>query len=233
MSKPSMEAPTSFAANIGAHRWPKRAKRHALPDTSKPPDRMVRFPGHNNWRGGALFSYRQMKQLRDKYGIKTIVNLARDANDNVYDSSRNCGGRDKQCEPIWAAELGIRYIYAPMGASWRMSSEQWRTIRDALAEGNVFVHCTHGVDRTGAVVARWRREIDPNLTHDEVMRYTQSLGGAWRREGDPNRKLREWIARAQYDPELAARALRPRGGILPGLAVFAVGVFVFFRLRES
>ena len=230
MTRGTLAAPTSFVRNVGAHRW----RRGERPDTSKPPDRFVSFPGHNNWRGGALFSFQQMKQLRDEYGIRTIVNLAADANDHVYDPERDCGGRRNQCEPLWAAELGIRYIYAPMGGSWRMSAEQWRTIQDALTQGSVFVHCSHGVDRTGAVVARWRREIDPALSHEEVMRYTRSLGGAWRLEGDPNSKLREWIARAQYDPELAARALAPRSSglsIIPaqipiqGWAMVSLGVF--------
>ena len=243
MSKPTLDAPTSFANNVAKWRWPPRKKvprgEAHLVDTSAPPDRFVSFPGFNNWRGGAIFSFRQMKQLRDEFGVKTIVNLAREANDWVWDPERGCGGsrrgdgRDNQCEGVWAKELGLRYIYMPLSGSWRMTQEKWTLLRDALAEGNVYVHCAAGVDRTGAVVARWIREIDPSVSHDQVMRYTRAIGGAWRREGDPNAKLRDWVAKGRYDPELAARALRPRGGILPGLAVFAVGLFVFFRLRQS
>ena len=205
-SLPLQEAPTEFVRNTGAYLW----RRGQQPDITKPPDRFAPIPGYRNYRGGALYSFNQMRILRDDYGVRTIVNLAREANDHVYDEARGCGGRNNQCEGLWAQELGLTYLYIPLTGSWQMSTEKWDLIRNALADGNTYIHCQAGVDRTGAVVARWRRETEPHLTHEEVMRYTRIFGGAWRTEGDPNKKLREWIARGEYDPELAARAFRRR-----------------------
>ena len=115
-----------------------------------------------------------MKLLKDDYGIKTIINLSLGSQRHLKgDGEFACGGMSTPCEPLWAEALGIKYIYVPMTGDWRMTQAKWTLIRDALAEGHAYVHCTHGVDRTGAVVARFRREIDPNVSHDEVMRYTQ------------------------------------------------------------
>ena len=59
------------------------------------------------------------------------------------------------------------------------------------------------MDRTGAVVARWRKEVEPELSDSQVLdNYTYKFGGAWKLAGDPNRHLRAWVKEGTYKPEL-------------------------------
>ena len=137
-----------------------------------------------------------MRQLRDEYGIKTIINLAKDSM-----RGQECGGGD--CEPKWAQELGLRYIYVPLGSS-PPNDGDWAAIKQALIDGHSYVHCTHGVDRTGAVAGRWVREV-LGLSDDQLLDYTYTFGGQWRSAGDPNHKLRDWLVAGQHSPELAGK----------------------------
>lgn len=189
MSGLLLEAPTSYFRNSS------RAY-----DTGAPPDRFTAIPGVGNYRGAKIKTLQQMSQLKDEYGIKTIVNLARDS---MYEQDCEGGG---ECEPQWANQLGLRYIYIPLGSSPPTETE-WLEIKKALIDGHTYIHCTHGVDRTGAVGGRWVREV-LGLPNDQLLDYTHTFGGQWRSEGDPNRKLREWMLAGQHDPELAGQ-LKP------------------------
>jgi hypothetical protein len=265
---PTLDAPTTFVANAGAHNWGRADK--AKPDETKPPDRFAPIPGHNNYRGGAIYSYDQLKMMRDTYGIQTIINLSADSMKNQKSGEFDCSytsrrsSLDQNCEPQWAQALGMNYVMVPMTVRWRMTDAKWGLIRDALAEGNAYVHCKAGVDRTGGVVARWRLEIDPNLTPAEVMQYTRKFGGYWtykpvgcqfpstknpnpeivcvptKRDGSEWEKTTDaavgkWVVKGKYDPELAARALRPRKGKGLGLIIPALllgGVWIFRGRRR-
>ena len=120
--------------------------------------------------------------LKRKYKIRTVVNLARDSMKHQPPRPIPCAGmRGDACEPKWAAALGMNYIAAYLGHS-PPPAAKWAEIREALAEGGVYVHCSAGVDRTGAVVARWRKEITPpgEITDAELLEYTRHFGGYWR-----------------------------------------------------
>lgn len=79
-------------------------------------------------------------------GIKTIVDL------------RGAGDRAR-AEEHEARALGLRYYNAPISWHGRPQDEQVeRVLRIITAPENqpVFVHCAHGVDRTGLIVAIYR-----------------------------------------------------------------------------
>ena len=120
-------------------------------DPSVEPDLFTQIPGNGNYRGAYIASYAQMKLLRDKYGIKTIVNLARDSmrqdRGRQKDEELGCGSSSTPCEPLWVAKAGLAYIYVPVTANHPPSASNWNLIREALLDGHVYVHCTHGVDR--------------------------------------------------------------------------------------
>ena len=61
-------------------------------DETKPPDRFAPLSGSHNYRSGTIKSYNQLKMLRDKYGIRTIVNLAKDSLDHQKDPNFDIGG---------------------------------------------------------------------------------------------------------------------------------------------
>ncbi|MGB0639273.1 MAG: hypothetical protein ACPGTU_08075 [Myxococcota bacterium] len=167
-------------------------QRNSKGDPRTEMDRWTQISGDNNYRSAKIHSFEQLKFVKQKYGIETVVNLAMDSMSEQQDSARSCGGIRKLCEPIWARELGLRYETAYLGNKPPEESD-WEMIQDLLREGNTLVHCTHGVDRTGAVVGKWQHIVNDDLSEQEVLDYTYSFGGQWRLPGDPNRYLRAWM----------------------------------------
>jgi hypothetical protein len=249
-----LEAPTAYVRN-------------RTEDPATPPDRFTPIPGYNNYRSGLISSFEQMKMLRDKFGIKNIVNHSIGAmkdqqGDDRFDcaysysssspvyrtrvagpTTENVLSGGDPCEPKWAEALGINYYPFYHGGS-PPTAQEWETMRNLLAEGNTLVHCTHGVDRTGAAIARWRLELDPDLTPDEAYRYTYGFGGQWRGpDAFRNAELKAWMLSGQYDPVLSLRATRerllpalPGGGMLwvgiGGASVLLLAVAIRYRARS-
>jgi hypothetical protein len=116
-----------------------------------------------NYRGARLTSKAQLDSLRAHYGIRTVINLAKDALPKTGAS-----------EIQWTKELGIEYISVYLGTQ-PPSSEQWKRIRERLSQGGVYVHCAHGADRTGAIIARYRTEIQ-GLSADAAYREARRYG---------------------------------------------------------
>jgi hypothetical protein len=109
-------------------------------------------------RGGRIETKEQLRALRDVYGVTTILNLA---------------GDTVQPEAGWANELGMKVVYSFMDAKQTPGPGQWATIKATLLQGRVYVHCREGKDRTGAVVARYREEVqgwNAKLAYDEAVR---------------------------------------------------------------
>ena len=197
------DAPTTFVRNVEHWQW----RRGGVPDSTKPPDRFASIPGVGNYRGGAIYSLEQMRLLRVRYGIKTIVNMATDSMKGQQ--GEGCSYSSKNyCEPLWASQLGITYLHIPLSRSWRMTNEKWSLIRDALVQGHTYIHCAAGADRTGGAAARWIREV-LGWSQNKVMAYTRKFGGYW--DDDPDwrnttdHKIGEWVNKARYDPTLLAR----------------------------
>ncbi|MCZ7558435.1 MAG: hypothetical protein M5R41_18770 [Bacteroidia bacterium] len=102
----------------------------------------------NNYRGARITSFAQLDSMRRVYGIRTIINLAKDALPKKGPS-----------EIDWSGKLGIEYVSVYLGDA-PPSAENWEKIRDLLSRGGVYLHCAHGADRTGAVVAKYRVEVE-------------------------------------------------------------------------
>ena len=115
-----------------------------------------------NYRGARLTSKAQLDSLRAHYGIRAVINLAKDA-------LPKSGASEVQ----WTKELGLEYIAVYLGTQ-PPSAEQWQRIRTRLSQGGVYVHCAHGADRTGAIIARYRTEVQavsPDAAYREARRY--------------------------------------------------------------
>ena len=87
-----------------------------------------------------------LAELRDKYGVQTVINL----NDATTDE-----------ELVTAMSLGLDYVALPL---WPYGLDRDKlvtflaVIRQAEQDGRVpvLVHCRHGQDRTGAAAATYR-----------------------------------------------------------------------------
>jgi tyrosine-protein phosphatase SIW14 len=101
----------------------------------------------NNFYRGGMPNEAGLQQLRDA-GVKTIVSLA---NERKYVGP----------ERAVAKKLGMQFIYIPMSA-WREPSQNqidsFLSVVNRKDEQPVFVHCVHGEDRTGAMVAIYRMQ---------------------------------------------------------------------------
>lgn len=84
-------------------------------------------------------------QSLDQLGIKSVINL-------------------RMADDVWAGEEsearahGILYTNVPMHGMGRPAEQQVRLILELIdtLPGPVFIHCQHGCDRTGTVVACYR-----------------------------------------------------------------------------
>lgn len=95
-------------------------------------------------------------------GVKTILDLE--------DSSAAIAAE----KPI-VARLGMRFISEPMSGFWTPNDKQVDRIEALLADPRnqpIFVHCQHGQDRTGVIVALHRvfhQGWSPAKAHKEML----------------------------------------------------------------
>jgi tyrosine-protein phosphatase SIW14 len=101
-------------------------------------------------------------------GIKTILNL-------------RAADERERAEEIAARAAGLRYFNIPMEGLDRPTDEQIARALEIIndtANQPIFVHCKHGADRTGTVIAIYRMTHDGWSTEDalrEAKRYGLSL----------------------------------------------------------
>jgi protein tyrosine/serine phosphatase len=116
---------------------------------------------------GAQPSEEGFQQLA-KLGVKTIVDV------------RESGGRSTE-EQRLVESLGMRYINVPMDGLAAPTMEQvarLHAIFDSAASGPVFIHCLHGADRTGTVIACYRIAHD-HWENSKALAEAKSDGMSW------------------------------------------------------
>lgn len=107
--------------------------------------------------------------LEDLKGFKTVFNLEVGWFEFLH-------GLEKQ-ERNWCRQLGIDYIQWPMSDFCAPTPAKLKAAVTAtmvaLGRGNVLVHCLHGEDRTGMVIAAYRilaQEWSVDQAVDEMMK---------------------------------------------------------------
>src|ERR1700686_3908053 len=105
-------------------------------------------------------------------GIKTIVNLRREDNQTRADGDA-------------ARSLGLRYYSVSLPEFSGPKDKDVQQVLDIISAADnqpVFVHCRHGEDRTGTIIACYR------ITHDgwnaaQAKKEAESLGMSWTQLG--------------------------------------------------
>jgi len=141
----------------------------------------VRYPELPNFRQVQEHLYRGgqpasggLKKLVE-LGIKTIVNLR---------------GEDERtrAEADEAKALGLRYYGVPMPGLSRPSDAQVKqvlAILDDQANWPVFIHCKHGADRTGTIIACYRIAKE-GWTDERAISEARQYGMSWMEFGMRN-----------------------------------------------
>lgn len=126
------------------------------PDVPTPPHDRTQLPNFHAvhsylYRGGQPTGagLAELKQM----GVSTIIDLRRNK-------------LNIELERIQAQRLGLKYISLPMGNFIPSANKQalfFQVMNSASANpssGPVFLHCSHGSDRTSFMVAMWRVQHD-------------------------------------------------------------------------
>ncbi len=104
-------------------------------------------------------------------GIRTVINLRH------YHGNRTGEGR-------WVEEQGMRYEHLPLASSDAPSATSITRFLALLADPKlrpIYVHCQHGVDRTGTMMAVYRMEVE-HWTNQEALAEMLEFGAhaIWR-----------------------------------------------------
>jgi protein-tyrosine phosphatase len=73
---------------------------------------------------------------------------------------------------------GMRYVHIPMKGFSAPTDEQVSKVMALLEEGNVFVHCRRGADRTGTVMACYRVRHD-GWDNERALKEAKACGMRW------------------------------------------------------
>ncbi len=119
--------------------------------------------GDHLYRGGqpTAAGFRHLQAM----GVKTVVSL------RAHRSRDAARRREREL----VESLGMRWVSLPMRMYWRPSDAQVQTFLALTANPDsrpVFIHCQHGEDRTGSLVAIYRVATQgwrPNRAYREAL----------------------------------------------------------------
>ncbi len=121
----------------------------------------------------ALLKPDNLKKILDDYNIKTVVSLS------GYDDPENIA-RQKEENRI-CSEKGVAVISLPMFATKPPSERQitrWLNVMRNPYRPPILVHCTHGVVRTGMMVAIYEMELNGKDVQ-QVLSEQPTFGHDW------------------------------------------------------
>jgi protein tyrosine/serine phosphatase len=99
-----------------------------------------------------------------KLGIKTVINLRRTVDDSPLAAGTGL--------TLLHIKITTRHVTDENGAK---IVQTMQALHDAQAKGPVLLHCTHGADRTGMIIALWRM-IYQGWSRDEALDELQNGG---------------------------------------------------------
>jgi protein tyrosine phosphatase (PTP) superfamily phosphohydrolase (DUF442 family) len=104
------------------------------------------------FRGAMPVSAGQIEKLRHAYNVRTIIDLRR---------TEVTPPQFTEFERSWANHHGIRYVPIPMNSHYPPTEKEIAKLFQAIEEtnGNVYIHCKMGIDRTGAMVAAYETKL--------------------------------------------------------------------------
>lgn len=128
--------------------------------------------GKNNFRS-AQFTKEELPYIIKKYGIKNIIRLNGDGTDSQHKSSY--GQTPKSEEERICNENGCKFYFVNAHDGYKAGEGYIGSINQVipiLNEGNTLIHCAHGADRTGYLVATYLQKENVMTNKDDLWSYT-------------------------------------------------------------
>ena len=128
--------------------------------------------GLNNYRS-AQITLDKYPYFIKKYGIKNVVRMNGDGADSNHTSSLPRTSRAEEEE--MCQQNGCKFYYVNAHEGYQKGKgyvETLSKILPILKKGNTLVHCTHGADRTGYVVASHLKSVGKMTNKDDLWKYT-------------------------------------------------------------
>jgi len=139
--------------------------------------------GKNNYRS-AQFTTKELPEIIKKYGIKNIIRLNGDGTDSQHKSS--FGQTPKSEEERVCNELGCKYHFVNAHSGYKSGQGYIGSINEVIPifnEGNTLIHCAHGADRTGYLVASYLQKENVKTNKDDLWSYTTQYN-SWQKMMD-------------------------------------------------
>lgn len=128
--------------------------------------------GKNNYRS-AQFTLDVYPEIIKKYGIKHVVRMNGDGGDSKHTSSMpetTRSAEEKMCK-----DNGCEFHFVNAHEGYKEGEgylQSYNKIAPILKQGNTLIHCTHGADRTGGVVASYLKRNGFMTDPDKLWQYT-------------------------------------------------------------
>lgn len=118
------------------------------------------------FRGGMPESPAAFHRLRNVHDVRTIIDL------RGLETTRP---QHIEFEKAWAKQHGIQHVWIPLSSTEAPSQASLQRFFHELektrqAGGKVFVHCKHGIDRTGSFMAAYdvSRGLHPDVAYEAM-----------------------------------------------------------------
>lgn len=128
-------------------------------------------------RGAMPESEAAFNHLKSRHNIHTIIDLRGPSTTKAQYIQYEMGHCKKR---------GVKYISIPMDSTRAPNQEElqlfWAAIQEAkAAKGKVYVHCKHGIDRTGAMIAAYevsinKSQVAQHIIQQEAFKRMQQCG---------------------------------------------------------
>lgn len=133
--------------------------------------------GMNNYRS-AQITLDEYPAFLKKYGIKNVVRMNGDGDDSQHKSGygrTSIAEEKKMCE-----KEGCNFHFINAHSGYKQGQGyvgSLNKILPILAQGNTLVHCAHGADRTGYIVATHLQKSGKANDRDTLWAYTTQYNG--------------------------------------------------------
>ena len=126
------------------------------------------------YRGSNAADEQDMAQAKQRYSLKSILNLEQGFN--------IINGWSLRQERAWCGQNGVEFLNTRMSNIFKPSADTVRAAVDEIvaAPKPVFVHCMKGKDRTGLVIAAYRilhQGWSLERAYQEMLKYGHKPGG--------------------------------------------------------